>query len=131
MIGTKVAHYEITSHLGSGGMGDVYQATDSKLCPLRSRLPKHWRRAHDKGIVHRDLKPANIKVTPFICHRSRPAGNRWTSVPTCGRSERCCMRCSSARRLLTASQFQILWPFRFALMFSSKHFGQKGVYLLL
>src|SRR5436190_7275450 len=31
MIGTKLAHYQITSHLGSGGMGDVYQATDSKL----------------------------------------------------------------------------------------------------
>ena len=31
MIGTKLAHYEIISHLGSGGMGDVYQATDTKL----------------------------------------------------------------------------------------------------
>ena len=31
MIGSKLAHYEITSHLGSGGMGEVYQATDSKL----------------------------------------------------------------------------------------------------
>src|SRR5215471_15616571 len=31
MIGTKLANYEIVSHLGSGGMGDVYQATDSKL----------------------------------------------------------------------------------------------------
>src|SRR5246127_2308570 len=31
MIGTKLAHYEITSHLGSGGMGDVYQAADAKL----------------------------------------------------------------------------------------------------
>src|SRR5262245_30415754 len=31
MIGTKLAHYKITSHLGSGGMGDVYEATDSKL----------------------------------------------------------------------------------------------------
>src|SRR5437016_2670349 len=31
MIGSKLAHFEITSHLGSGGMGDVYQATDSKL----------------------------------------------------------------------------------------------------
>ena len=31
MVGTKLAHYEITFHLGSGGMGDVYQATDSKL----------------------------------------------------------------------------------------------------
>ena len=31
MIGTRLAHYEITAHLGSGGMGDVYQAMDSKL----------------------------------------------------------------------------------------------------
>src|SRR5262245_31517046 len=31
MIGTKLAHYEITTHIGSGGMGDVYQATDSRL----------------------------------------------------------------------------------------------------
>jgi hypothetical protein len=31
MIGTKFAHYEITSHLGSGGMGDGYQSTDSRL----------------------------------------------------------------------------------------------------
>jgi eukaryotic-like serine/threonine-protein kinase len=31
MIGTRLAHYEITNHLGSGGMGDVYQATDTKL----------------------------------------------------------------------------------------------------
>src|SRR5437879_4159634 len=31
MIGTRLANYEITSRLGSGGMGDVYQATDLKL----------------------------------------------------------------------------------------------------
>jgi eukaryotic-like serine/threonine-protein kinase len=31
MIGTKLAHYEITSHLGSGGMGDVYHARDTRL----------------------------------------------------------------------------------------------------
>src|SRR4029453_13362375 len=31
MIGTKLAHYEITTHIGSGGMGDVYRATDTNL----------------------------------------------------------------------------------------------------
>jgi serine/threonine-protein kinase len=31
MIGTRIAHYEIRAHLGSGGMGDVYQASDTKL----------------------------------------------------------------------------------------------------
>jgi len=30
-VGTRLAHYEITSHLGSGGMGNVYQATDTTL----------------------------------------------------------------------------------------------------
>jgi len=31
MIGTRLTHYEIVAHIGSGGMGDVYAATDSKL----------------------------------------------------------------------------------------------------
>src|SRR3990172_7938603 len=31
MIGSKLAHYDVTAHLGSGGFGDVYQATDTKL----------------------------------------------------------------------------------------------------
>ena len=31
MIGRQLAHYTITAHLGSGGMGDVYQATDTRL----------------------------------------------------------------------------------------------------
>src|SRR5262245_22815460 len=31
MIGSKLAHYEITSHLGAGGMGEVYLAQDTRL----------------------------------------------------------------------------------------------------
>jgi serine/threonine protein kinase len=28
---TKLSHYEITSQIGKGGMGEVYQAKDQKL----------------------------------------------------------------------------------------------------
>ncbi len=31
MIGKTLAHYEIASLLGKGGMGEVYQAKDTKL----------------------------------------------------------------------------------------------------
>ena len=29
--GSKIAHYEITSQIGKGGMGEVYKAEDTKL----------------------------------------------------------------------------------------------------
>src|SRR5215216_3556490 len=31
MIGKTLAHYRVTAKIGSGGMGEVYRATDSKL----------------------------------------------------------------------------------------------------
>ncbi len=30
-VGTKLSHYEIKSQIGKGGMGEVYQAKDTKL----------------------------------------------------------------------------------------------------
>jgi serine/threonine protein kinase len=31
MIGTTLGHYQVTSQLGKGGMGEVFQAKDRKL----------------------------------------------------------------------------------------------------
>lgn len=51
MIGTKLAHYEITSHLGTGGMGEVYQATDAKLgrSVAIKLLPEAFTHDHDRA----------------------------------------------------------------------------------
>src|SRR5262245_10981249 len=60
MIGTKLAHYEITSHIGSGGMGDVYQATDTKLgrCVAIKFLPEAF--SHDTERVARFQREARV-----------------------------------------------------------------------
>ena len=30
-VGSRIAHYNVTALIGEGGMGQVYQATDTKL----------------------------------------------------------------------------------------------------
>ena len=30
-VGSRLAHYDVTALIGEGGMGEVYQATDTKL----------------------------------------------------------------------------------------------------
>ena len=82
MIGTKLAHYEITSHLGSGGMGDVYQATDSKLgrSVAIKFLPEAF--SHDSERVVRFEHEARVLASlnyPHIAstatRNSKPTGN--------------------------------------------------------
>ena len=31
-VGSRLGHYDVTALIGEGGMGQVYQATDTKLC---------------------------------------------------------------------------------------------------
>src|SRR5262249_43638482 len=58
--GTKLGHYEITAHLGSGGMGDVYQATDAKLgrSVATKFLPEEF--SHDTERVARFQREARV-----------------------------------------------------------------------
>src|SRR5262249_15893781 len=60
MIGTKLAHYEITSHIGSGGMGEVYQAADTKLgrSVAIKFLPEAF--SHDSERVARFQREARV-----------------------------------------------------------------------
>ena len=38
-IGSRLGHYEVTALIGEGGMGQVYQATDTKRCGVRTIAP--------------------------------------------------------------------------------------------
>ncbi|MBI4474889.1 MAG: serine/threonine protein kinase [Acidobacteria bacterium] len=60
MIGTRLAHYEITSHLGTGGMGEVSQAADSKLgrSVAIKLLPEAF--THDPGRASRLEREAHV-----------------------------------------------------------------------
>jgi serine/threonine protein kinase len=70
MIGTKLAQYEITRHLGSGGMGDVYQAVDLKLDRRVAIkfLPETF--THDSERVARFKREARVLAS--LNHPERP-----------------------------------------------------------
>src|SRR5262249_9534129 len=57
---TRLAHYEIVTHLGSGGMGDVYEATDTKLGRnvAIKFLPEAF--SHDNELVARFEREARV-----------------------------------------------------------------------
>jgi len=59
MIDSKIAHFEIMALLGSGGMGEVYQATDTEA--LRSNC---------SGGIHTRHTSNNLPCPQSFAHRS-------------------------------------------------------------
>ena len=48
-VGSRLGHYDVTALIGEGGMGQVYQATDTKLDRPGHRQDR--RRRHGRGRV--------------------------------------------------------------------------------
>ena len=44
-VGSRIAHYDVTALIGEGSMGQVYQATDTKLATGRTEDPA-------RGVCH-------------------------------------------------------------------------------
>ena len=84
-VGSRLGHYDVTALIGEGGMGQVYQATDTKLnrdVALKvlpqaftddpDRLARFEREAKVLVSLNHPTDPRTLSLHPFHVSRSHP-----------------------------------------------------------
>ena len=69
MIGRTLLHYEILTHIGAGGMGEVWRARDTRLdreVAIKILPPDHGNESNQKERFLREARAASALIHPNI-----------------------------------------------------------------
>ena len=69
MVGRKLLHYEILTHIGAGGMGEVWRARDTRLdreVAIKILPPDHGNESNQKERFLREARAASALIHPNI-----------------------------------------------------------------